>query len=232
MFFISYIINLLLLIQSIIAKNILFTIGWSQMSEETLNRISKHDRAVLVFSHTSYCDFYIMLLYMMAYPHQLNCVKTLVKPQPFAYAGFILRRLGAIPSTKITDKNGGAVDRIVNELSQSNRFLFMISPKGTIIHGQWRSGYYIIANKLKTNLMVTGLDYEKKSVYISESITSEEPENVVKEFLCKQMGLIVPLFPEYEVVSIREHDSHRRGVVDVYRLLYIATFILAIMVII
>lgn len=52
----------------------------------------------------------------------MNHIITLVKPQPFKYFGFILRRLGAIHSTPVDKKSGNAVDRIVETLSSNPKF--------------------------------------------------------------------------------------------------------------
>src|SRR3990170_669356 len=100
---------------SYFAKFILFSMGWSLPSKEVLHKMNKHKRTVAVFSHTSYADFYIMILYLMACPEHLRYIKTLVKPQPFAYAGYLLRKMGGIPATKVDERNGGAIPRIVKE---------------------------------------------------------------------------------------------------------------------
>lgn len=199
---------------SILAKAVLFTMGWSLLHIDIFNQITKYDRTVLIFSHTSYADFYILILYLLAYPRRLHSVRTLVKPQPFEYAGPLLRWLGAIPSTKIEDKNGGAVNRIVNTLKECEKFIFLISPKGTIINKPWRSGYYHIAKDLNAHLMVAGLDYETKQVIVSKEISPSNEEPFVKEFLQDQLKPIVPLFPEGEVVPIRSHDPNKRGIIN------------------
>lgn len=200
---------------TLLARVILFTMGWSLLDDSICNQLNKYDRTVLVFSHTTYADFYILILYILAHPNRLNLIKTLVKPQPFEYAGPLLRKLGAIPATKVEDKNGGAVNRLVAELNQFDKFLFLISPKGTIINRPWRSGYYHIAKSLNAPLMVAGLDYETKQVIVSKEISYEEEEPIVREFLQNEIKKIVPLFPEEEVVPIRKHDATKRGIVNI-----------------
>ena len=152
---------------ALLCRSILFSLGWSHIPETTFNHLNKYNRSVAVFSHTSYVDFYLLLLYLLSYPKRLGHIKTLMKPQPFGYAGWLLNRFGCIPSTKVDDKNGGAVSRIVSTLTQFNRYIFLISPKGTIVKREWRSGYYYIAKQLDAHLLVTGLDYEYKSAYAS-----------------------------------------------------------------
>jgi 1-acyl-sn-glycerol-3-phosphate acyltransferase len=198
-------------IYSNIARGILLITGWSPIKDEIFDRLNQYEHTVLVFSHTSYVDFYVLALYLMAYPKELAAVRTLVKPQPFQYAGWLLRKFGAIPSTHVDEKNGGAVDRIVQTLQQSPRFIFLISPKGSIVKREWRSGYYHIANKLDSHVRVAGLDYEKMAVVVSDDIEASKSEDEVRDFCRSRLENIVPLFPEQEIVPIRPH-THRRVV--------------------
>lgn len=192
---------------AIIFRCILWCLGWQLMSTETLDYLAKWDQLVAVFSHTSYADFYIMMLYMLAYPRELRYIKILVKPQPFKYAGWLLRKFGAIPATRVDDSQGGAVVRIVKELQKDDKTIFLISPKGTIVKREWRSGYYHIAQALKAPLIASGLDYELRTIVISKAISYEESEPMVKHYLYEQLAQIVPLFPCDEVVPIRSHNS-------------------------
>jgi len=198
----------------LISSIFLFLIGWSSVNKQYLDILNKHDQCVIVFSHTSYWDFYLLILYLLKYPETLSYIRTLVKPQPFEYAGWLLRKLGAIPSTKLEDKKGGAVERIINELTKNNKFAFLISPKGTIIKSEWRTGYYVIATKTKAKLLVAGLDYEKKCVIVSDSISYESSEEDVRLFLQNKLSNIVPLYPESEVTQIRTHNIDKRSVLD------------------
>src|SRR5579862_7077115 len=112
-----------------ISKCLLFLIGWNFLLPDDFKRLNKHDKTVAIFSHTSYADFCILVLYLLAYSDDLQYVRVLVKPQPFAYIGWGLRQLGAIPATKIEEKNGGATENIINELKNQEKFVFLISPK-------------------------------------------------------------------------------------------------------
>lgn len=201
---------------AIIFRLFLWCLGWQLIPQETFDYLNKHDRLVIAFSHTSYVDFYIMTMYMLAYPHELRFIRILVKPQPFAYIGWLLRRFGAIPATRVDDHHGGAVTRIARELQEEDKTLFLISPKGTIVKREWRSGYYHIARMLNAPLLASGLDYERRAIVVSKAIPHEEGESVVKHFLYDQLSKIVPLFPEEEVMTIREHNG--RSVVDYRRL--------------
>lgn len=233
--------KVLLFILSIVARAILLIIGWSLLSDDIFQQLNEHQRTVLVFSHTSYMDFYILTLYLIAYPTQLGHVRTMVKPQPFAYAGWLLRRFGAIPATALGDKQGGGTVRVVAELRSQDRWVFLISPKGTIVKQDWRSGYYYIAKEFGAHFIVAGADYEKKCIIISKAIAfnqckspplklsqsqtslSDEAldkrnEEVVRKLLQEELKQIVPLYPDDEVVPIRDHDSNKRGLISNFRL--------------
>lgn len=211
-----------------LSQAVLYVMGWSLLDAGTLSRISKYDRTVLVFSHTSYADFCFMILYLLAYPRELKYLRTLVKPQPFEYMGWFLRKLGAIPATKVDDKNGGAIPRIVDELKSSDKCVFLISPKGTIVRREWHSGYYYIAKALDAHFMAAGLDYEEKRVVISGDISCTEEEPVVKEYLYKELGEIVPLFPEDEIMPIRVYSHEKRGILNVGRVLAVTLSIVVV----
>jgi hypothetical protein len=149
----------------------------------------------------------------------------LVKPQPFIYAGGLLKRLGAIAATKVDEKNGGCITKIIAELSPKDKFIFLICPKGTIVKAPWRSGYYNIAKQLQVPLLVAGLDYEKKTVIASESINYDRPEQEIKQFLFDKLKDIVPLYPKEEVVAIRKYNKNKLSIINYRRLLFLAMFI-------
>lgn len=174
--------------------------GWEPLDSDVLYKLKKYTRHVVLFSHTSYWDFYILLLYMITYPKELKHVRILIKPQPFQYFGRLLRYFGAIPSTKVEEKKGGAVDRITQELNKNREFLFLISPKGTIMKKEWRSGYFHIARDLGANIAVAGLDYQSKCVFLSDEFLPESSSvNLTAQ---NYMSKIVPLYPERETISV------------------------------
>lgn len=222
-----YIVRILL---SYIAKLVLLLIGWKLPKEKHFNQFHKYKRSVVVFSHTSYADFYVFILYILAFPKEFNNVRVLVKPQPFAYAGCILKRLGCIPSSRFDQRNGRSTDRIVEELNKQGEFIFLISPKGTIVKSEWRSGYYNIAISLKAHLSAVGLDYEKKKIIISYGIEYDKNKEEIELFLKEQLSKIVPLFPEDEVFEIRKHNENLRSIINTSRLFLLIFLIVLLFV--
>lgn len=204
---------------------ILFAMGWRMPSEKTFREMEKKGNKLVVFSHTSYIDFYIMALYISAYKDRLQNIRILVKPQPFEYAGPILRYFQCVASTRIEDKNMGSVQRIVQTVKDVPNVALFLSPKGTIEKNQWRTGYYYIAKELGATVMTIGLDYEKREILSMEPISSSLGINVVEKHLKVGLSAIVPLYPEGEIVTIREHQYNNVGVCSSYTKLLLGLFI-------
>lgn len=196
----NYFVKLL----SIPSSIILYSMGWSFLDDHVVKLIHQYPRMVCVFSHTSYYDFFLMLLYYFSHP-QLTNLKTLIKPDYFSTIGFLLNLIGGIPATNIKDKNGGAVERIVSQLLKEEKSHLLISPKGTILRGEWRSGYYHIAKSLNCPLVALGLDYELKKITVCQPVLSIYDEYHIKDLLYKDLATIVPLHPEQENMAIRKH---------------------------
>ena len=201
-----------------ICKGLLKLIGWKKLDKEIIDYLNLHPYTLMIFSHTSYYDFLIMLLYSLS-NKKLGVLKVLIKPQLFTYFGWLFRRLGGIPSTKIESKNGGSTNLIIQELQKYPRAYFLISPKGTILKADWRSGYYYIACNLKANLVSIGADYEKKEIVMGKGIMyNEGEEKDIKKHLISELQEIVPLYPERELGEIRKYDKDLLCVVSNTRL--------------
>lgn len=192
------------------ARVILWLLGWSLFTPEQLYRVNYNPRTVLVFPHSSYVDFFFLLLYRAAHPCGLYHLRTLVKPQAFTYAGWFLRWIGCVPASRLEERNSGSVNRIVEELKLSPRTILALSPKGTIYRREWRNGYYHIAQALKAPILVGGIDYETKLTYMGLPLDSSLPEPEIRAQLFKELSQLVPLYPEHEVMPIRPHGPHRR----------------------
>src|SRR3990167_758827 len=154
----------------------------------------------------------------MAYPSLTKIVKSIIKPQPFRYLGWFLRSLGAIPSSKINEHGKGAVSRIVEEISKHKKFLLLLSPKGTIVKREWRTGYRWIAEGLECDICVIGADFITKRIEISKVFHNDSELDV--DELKREMGKFIPLFPEEEVVPLRAHDPRRISAIDWFKFIY------------
>jgi len=196
------------------------------MNPNIYHTLHEYKRAVVIFSHTSYIDFVILVIYFFAYPQYFARVFTLVKPQPFLYTGYMLRHYRCIAATSVANKNGGSIQTIIDRLKYEPEWCFLLSPKGTILNRPWRSGYYHIAKELNATLMVTGFDYETKEIVLRGIVSPDDEEPIVRNNLEIELKEIVPLFPEGEVVTIRPHDSSKRNIISSTRLTIIISSII------
>lgn len=204
---------------SIISKTILYIFGWNPLDEHILTILKNNKYLVCVFSHTSYYDFFFMVLYYLSYPDELQYLKTLIKPDYFNYIGWFLYKIGGIPSTHISQKNGGATDKIIQVLKSYPSSQLLISPKGTILKGAWRTGYYHIAQALKAPLIAIGVDYELKKVIIGQLIDHQLSNIEIQHKLYQDLGKIVPLYPDREMMKIRNYDKNNLNVIHPEKIL-------------
>lgn len=180
---------------SSIAAGILWFIGWSVPPDEYLETME--DRAVILFSHSSYWDFVLFLLYWLCYPQIMRKTYIVMKPQPFKHFSWLLEPT-FVPATRLEDRGKGFVKTMVERFRTQDSFRLMLSPKGTIVQAPWRSGYYHIAYQLQAKIQVLGLDYQDKTIVICPAREIDEQETL-EENLKNDMSLIAPLYPSQEL---------------------------------
>ena len=152
-----------------IGNMILFILGWENLNALDFKFLVDHDRAIVVYPHTTYLDFFSFIIYKMANYRQCVDLFFFIKPQIFYHPllNRIMKLIKAIPATSITDVRGGAVNESIKYLSQFKRFHVLISPEGTIAKTErWRSGYYHLADKLDAVILVSGLDWNEHKMKI------------------------------------------------------------------
>jgi len=184
-----------------LAKIILWCLGWSE-----LNVPYRPRKAVILYPHTSKWDFLIFLLYKLAYPDIFQPTKVFMKPQPFKYFRWILRRWGCLPTTPREQTGGGMVSSIINSLVNESEYLIVISPKGTVENVPWRSGYRAIAQGLNCPFWITGLDYKLKKLRV---MTRELPNTTSESELKTHLAQIHPSMPsrcEYSLIDRTEYS--------------------------
>jgi 1-acyl-sn-glycerol-3-phosphate acyltransferase len=197
--------------------------GWAPFDDHIIVTLQQHQKLVCVFSHSSYFDFCIMVLYKLAYPQYLYHMRTLINAYYFTIMGPFLRYVGGIPS--YIDRQGGSVQRICHILQEQDCFLFLISPKGSILRKEWKSGYYYISQQLDVPLLAIGLDYEEKRVKMGQLLTTEINETNIKNKLYDDLSHIVPLYPEQENMPIKINHPHHISVISPLRLLSMIGFL-------
>lgn len=196
---------------SYFAWGFLIILGWESLPINHIHELkNKNKKIVVIFSHTSYWDFWLIILYAMAYPGIMDNVYTVIKPQVFeSWYGKILRDNNFIPATKLEEKNGGFVSNTVEKLKTKDIFMLMLSPEGTIKKNEWKSGYYYIAKSLCAKIVVAGFDYEKKSLVVIGPVDiSDKTLHSANLYLQQNMSRIIPLNIKNSFVPIYPSPQH------------------------
>lgn len=195
----------------LISYIILSILGWNtKIDNYLINKLCTFPRVLVVYPHTSYWDFFILINYIGMLPKEKRgCMVTLVKPSVFKYFDKILRRFGCIPSSPLEMKNGGATDYIIKHLKSKGEYIFLISPKGKRHYGEWRKGYFYIAQQLHLPVIVVGVDYLSHGIkYGTFNHPSEHTLDTHEKMeiaLKKDMENIISLHPERADTYIKPH---------------------------
>jgi 1-acyl-sn-glycerol-3-phosphate acyltransferase len=97
-------------------------------------------------------------------------IQYLAKKELFTwYAGWLFRLLGGKPVDRSRANN--LVDAVVDVLNQHERLHICITPEGTRSNvSKLKTGFYYMALKSGVPLILTGFDYPRKAVVLSEPI--------------------------------------------------------------
>lgn len=179
-----------------ICQLILAIFGWTPPTEWTQQKMIT-ERIVIVISHTSYWDFFILLLYRFAYIDLKNYLHVIMKPQPFELWGWLLINFNCIPATRSEDSGEGFVQKTVDRFRPEKKYGIIIAPKGKTAKSKWRTGHYYLRQGLQADIAVAGIDYELKTLYLGpihkNSDVNEMDIDDMNEMLKFEMGQIVPL---------------------------------------
>ena len=118
--------------------------------------------------HTSNWDFALGILYSRAEGFRSNF---LMKREWFFWPlGSIFRHLGGIPVWR--DRHSSLTDRLADTALNSAHFMVCVTPEGTrSLNADWKKGFYFIAQKAQLPIILYALDYEKKLIVSTKTIT-------------------------------------------------------------
>lgn len=185
---------------------ILSVLGWTLIDEEMERKLVSHPRLVMVYPHTSYFDFLYYLLYQHHSPVLHERCRVLINPYWMSVLGPVLKSFGGMAATRREDRGGGAVDRVVRELSGS-KFIFLISPKGARDRHRWRSGYYQIARRTEAKVVCAGFDYRRRRFVMGEPFDVSKMTEEEVEARCKRdLASMTPLHPQWSEYPLLAHQ--------------------------
>lgn len=115
--------------------------------------------------HTSSWDFVIGALYRKVL--QLEEVKFLGKKELFKFPfGIFFRWLGGIPVNR--DSHNNVVAQVADWFSAKEDFRIALSPEGTRKRvNTLKTGFYHIAKEAGVPIVMVGIDFSKKKIFIS-----------------------------------------------------------------
>lgn len=138
--------------------------GWSKEIDQP--HPSKY--IICLAPHTSNWDFLIGQLFAGANGLRSNF---LMKKEWFFWPlGALFRKLGGIPVWRT--KHTSLTDNLAETAKKSTMFHLCITPEGTRSRNpNWKKGFYYIALKAGIPILLYGVDYEKKRIQCTKTIT-------------------------------------------------------------
>ncbi|MFC5408120.1 1-acyl-sn-glycerol-3-phosphate acyltransferase [Larkinella bovis] len=133
-------------------------------------------------------------------------IRYLAKKELFTwYAGWLFRLLGGKPVDRSRSHN--LVDAMVDVLVQSEHLHICILPEGTRSDVErLKTGFYYIALKADVPIILTGFDYPRKTIFLSEPLwMTGDFENDVRpvyEFFSRIQGQRKTWLKRYEETGI------------------------------
>lgn len=138
--------------------------GWSKEIDQP--HPSKY--IICLAPHTSNWDFLIGQLFAGANGLRSNF---LMKKEWFFWPlEALFRKLGGIPVWRT--KHTSLTDNLAETAKKSTMFHLCITPEGTRSRNpDWKKGFYYIALKAGIPILLYGVDYEKKRIQCTKTIT-------------------------------------------------------------
>lgn len=192
---------------SFIAGSLLRLAGWHPPSKECIDNLSK--RGLIVFSHSTQMDYFILLAYILwddGFRSISHRFRIMMRSDFFdiPIVGFIIKYFGGVQATPRSLRNGGGTTSVINNLNNENGgYTFLISPKGTIIKAEWRTGWYHIARGTESGIGVGGVDYYRKEPVVLKYYNWKDIKDIdyndLQDMIKDDMKLISPLYPDDEI---------------------------------
>ena len=139
-------------------------LGWTKCVT-----VAHPDKFIICLApHTSNWDFIIGQLYAQAEGFKINF---LMKREWFFWPlGVIFKSLGGIPVWR--SKHTSMTDNLAETAKTKDSFKLCITPEGTRSpNTEWKKGFYFIALKAEIQILLYGVDYEKKKIVCTDSFT-------------------------------------------------------------
>lgn len=208
--------------------------GWKNLQPDQTEYLAQYPKAVMIFPHTSYYEFFLYLFYIADSELLRRRCRVLISPIHTKRFQWLLKHVGSVEATPREIRNGGAVDRICSQLEQLPEFLFVVSPKGSMArHHDWRKGFYAIARKLKCPVIPAGFDFEKKCFVIKPAFSvSRMSFRQACAHGKAQLKDIIPCHPEMAEYPLGPYNPNRLGLMSGQRWMIFWLLVLVVVVVV
>lgn len=117
--------------------------------------------------HTSNWDLFMGKVFYAAYG---NKVSFMMKKEWFFFPlGLIFKAMGGIPVER--NKKMSLVEQMTQVYNQKSFFHLAITPEATRKpNSKWKKGFYFIAQGAQVPIILIGLDYGTKTIYVGEKL--------------------------------------------------------------
>lgn len=179
-------------ILELLARFIIFCLGWNRMNQEEVARLKLRSRnRILLIKHSTYLDYVFSVLYNWAERTE-NDIYTIVSK-------FVLEKWGYLESffiftnciliKKKEESSGNTVSQL-KQIFNDKKVNIMIAPTGTTnLEDKWKSGWWYLAKEIDAEVGVISVDYDPKvrrTVLkdlrgVEEFKTKEEAENWLQD---------------------------------------------------
>ena len=138
-------------------------LGWK--AEVT---VPNYDKCVVCAApHTSNWDLFIGKLFYGAVGRKTSFM--MKKEWFFFPVGLLFKAVGGIPVDR--GRRTSLVDQMVEKFAELKHFHLAITPEGTRKpNPNWKKGFYHIALKAQVPIVLTGIDYEKKTISMTKAL--------------------------------------------------------------
>ena len=202
------------MILNIVARCILILLGWKLPSHNFINFMSKiSQKCVIIYAHTSYWDFFFLLLYRLTTQH-LNNLYPIVNKTVYNRYNILMKNINAIPATLKQESNGGFINHTIDTFKSKSNYKILISPEGTLKSVPWRSGYYVLARELQIPIIIVSFDYFYHTLhysgpYYTDCNTDFQTDyKKIENILQLEFSKTIPLHPSGSFVQINQLHLH------------------------
>lgn len=156
--------------------------------------VPHEDKCIIcVAPHTSNWDFIIGKLYYWSVGRTAGF---LMKKEWFFWPmGSIFRKMGGIPVFR--SKKTSLTDQLAAKAKAADKFELAITPEGTrSLVTTWKRGFYFIALKAEIPIMLFAIDYKKKLITCTKTLTPTGDVNADLKIIMEYYSHCEAKYPE------------------------------------